>query len=334
MKDRGDSNAWSIFSCVIVAVCVLLNPSTRSHAQVVHFDNSVLLAYFPREWVEIQHTIGSVAQLYYGTNANSLIPVTNAPARFRPAGPLWGQWIGGTRTLTGLAPGQLAVLTVRVWNTNEAPTYEQATDRSIHGPFFYEVKPSGLDPTNYFMFNFRAINHIGWRCEQLTNMPSFHHQPQSLTVARGQDVMLTATITNACLGQWRFNGNFVGRGDISAVLPLFAPFFYTNYLRITNVQPSHAGSYQFMAENYVGTITSQVVTLTVVTPPQFTSARYDNDAFAFHVSEETGRLVIIETAPDLYPETTWMPVFTNTAPFAFTNSTPADRQRFYRTVLQ
>src|SRR5688572_21886849 len=136
-------NARSIFSCVIAAVSVLLHPSTRSHAQIVNFDNSVLLAYFPEDWVEIESVIGSplnqpptwVAQLYYGVNANSLIPVTNAPARFRPDFLRWGQWIGGTRTLPGLAPGQVAVLTVRVWNMNEAPTYEQATDRSVHGPF-------------------------------------------------------------------------------------------------------------------------------------------------------------------------------------------------------
>ena len=57
-------------------------------------------------------------------------------------------------------------------------------------------------------------------------------------------------------------------------------------------------------------------------------------AFAFRVSEETGRTLVIETAPDLNPATVWMPVFTNTAPFWFTNSTPADRQRFYRSVLR
>ena len=81
-------------------------------------------------------------------------------------------------------------------------------------------------------------------------------------------------------------------------------------------------------------MTSQVARLTVRPPPQFTSAQYQNGTFAFHVSEETGRAVVVETAPDLNPATAWTPVVTNTAPFWFTNSLPADRQRFYRTVLR
>ena len=81
-------------------------------------------------------------------------------------------------------------------------------------------------------------------------------------------------------------------------------------------------------------VTSQVAQLTVNLPPQLGSVRYDNGAFAFHVLEDTGREAVIETAPDLNPSTPWTPVFTNTAPFSFTNSTPADRQRFYRTVIR
>ena len=247
----------------------------------------------------------------------------------------WSTSGGANRSLAGLSTGSVAVLAVRVWDMNEAPTYEQAVMRQDHGPFYYEVRPSGLDPTNNFMFNFRAINHIGLRCEHIASIaPLLHNQPQSLTVTRGQDITLTVTVTNACLVHWRFEGDFVGQGNAWAVQPFVAPYFFTNYLRITNAQPSHSGSYQFIAENYTGSVTSQVARLTVRPSPQFTATRFDNGAFAFHVSEETGRPVIIETAPDLNPGTPWTPVLTNTAPFAFTNSTAADRQRFYRTVIR
>jgi hypothetical protein len=342
--------ARSLCILVSLAVSILLDLPTRSHAQVVTFYNGVLVPYVTAGDVLIRDSQGAlltgtnyVAQLYYGPSAAALVAHSAAPARFRPPGSsLAGTWstaTGASRTLSGLSVGSVAVLAVRVWDISQAPTYEQAiaigSFWSDNGPFYYQVT-SGLDSTNYFMFNFRAIYHIGLRCYHVTNAPpSFDSQPQSLTVTRGQGVMLTATVTNACLGHWRFNGNFVGQGDHSPVPPGQGLFFYTRYtLPITNAQPSHAGSYQFIAENYAGSITSQVAVLTVVTPPQLTSARYDNGAFAFQVSEDTGRTVVIETASDLHPGTTWMPVLTNIAPFLFTNSAATDRQRFYRTVFR
>ena len=339
-------SARSICICVSVAVSVLLNHSTRSHAQVVNFNNLVLIPYVPNNGAIVNGFDGRpltgtnyVAQLYYGPSAAALVAHSAAPAHFRThttSQP--GTWVGGNRTLSGLSVGSVAVLAVRVWDISQAPTYEQAIAMGSivkdNGPFYYEVKPFLPDPTNYFMFNFQAINHVGWRCEHFNMPPSLHDQPQSLTVTRGQDVTLTATVTNTCLGHWRFNGVFAGGGGVfNDVRPDF--FGYGSYpLRITNAQPSHAGSYQFIAENYVGSVTSQVAVLTVVTPAHLTSARYVDGAFAFHVSEDTGRAAVIETASDLNPGTTWTPVFTNTAPFSFTNSTPADRQRFYRTVFR
>jgi hypothetical protein len=227
--------------------------------------------------------------------------------------------------LFGLSVGSLAVLAIRAWPDTLAATYEQAEAAGIptydSGPFYYEVKPDGLSPTNYSMFEFCERNErtrLGDTCTEAA-APTLLNQLQRQTVARGADIALTAIVTNACLGHWRFNGNFISVGS---------------RLVLTNVQPSHAGSYQFIAENYAGSVTSQVAMVTVLSPPQFTSARYENGAFAFHVSEETGRALVIETAPDLNPGTSWTPVLTNTAPFWFTNGAAADRQRFYRTVFR
>jgi hypothetical protein len=125
--------------------------------------------------------------------------------------------------------------------------------------------------------------------------------------------------------QWQFNGSNIN------TLP------GSRFLTLRNVQSSQAGDYRVIVGPLWGpSVTSQVARLTVEVPPQFSLARYDNGAFAFHVSEVTGRLIVVETAADLNPATAWIPVFTNTAPFWFTNSnsTATDRQRFYRTVLR
>ena len=74
--------------CIRVAlgVYVLLNNSTRLHAQgTVNFNNSVLVPYL-HDLVIVRGLDSSlfgtnnVAQLYYGTSASLLVPLTNAPA--------------------------------------------------------------------------------------------------------------------------------------------------------------------------------------------------------------------------------------------------------------
>jgi hypothetical protein len=325
-------SARRIYGCVTLAVSILLNNSIRLHAQaVVYFNNSVLfdlgcgdtLVRGPDD--SPLTSTNYVAQLYYGPSANALVAHTSAPAPFRPGTSGPGIWLGGNRTLTGLSPGQLAVLSVRAWDVRSGATYEQAFLRKDNGPFYYQVPTgSNLSPTNFFMYNFRANNAL---TPIPTNPPPpfFDVQPQSQTVRRSENVMLTVAVSNGWLGHWRFNGN---------VIDLSSPCRDARTLLLTNVQPSHAGAYQFIAENYSACVTSQVAVLTVVTPPQLTAARYDQGAFAFQVLEDTSRQVVIETAPDLNPSTTWNPVFTNTAPFWFTNSTATDRQRFYRTVFR
>jgi hypothetical protein len=274
-----------------------------------------------------------LAQLFYGTNDFNLIAVTNRPATFRePTTSFPGTWIGGFRTLVGLLPGTLTRLQVRIWDGDSFPTYEEAEAaghvlvRTLI--LLYQPPPPGSPPYAYAMVNFSGVN---VPCDNFfPGPPAILQHPTNQLAFIGQDVVFSAVATNACLSQWQFNGTNP---------PGFVPGLSGRKLKISNVQPHHEGEYRLIVTQSARTevrvgATSQVARLTVRPPPQFMSARYDNGAFAFQVSEETGRAVVIETAPDLNPGTTWTPVFTNTAPFSFTNSTPADRQRFYRTVIR
>lgn len=102
-----------------------------------------------------------VAQLYYGaTSAESLVPVTTAPARFRvPTTTSPGTWVGGTRTLNGFGSGTTAVMVVRVWDSgpNGNGTWDQAATRSESSPFSYTVPPVGAPANAFYMEGFRGM---------------------------------------------------------------------------------------------------------------------------------------------------------------------------------
>ena len=107
------------------------------------------------------------AQLYYGTAADSLTPVTSSPVTFRdPASPttsgLEGTWIGATRTLTGRALGETVFLQVRVWDATGGLTYDQAISNGRlwgnSAAFTYYIWPVATgDPTQFFMDNLRSF---------------------------------------------------------------------------------------------------------------------------------------------------------------------------------
>ena len=293
----------------------------------VFFGNSVLVPNTPYVLFPLGGRIvgtNFLAQLFYGTNDQNLIPVTNAPARFRqPPTSLAGTWIGGMRTLVGIPPGTPVRLRVHIWDGSWP--YEEALSNGYiwaPEPFDYTPPPHGSASYAYYMYNFRGTHPFFGDCSYPQPGTAILEQPTNRVASVGETVILSAVVTNACyVKQWQFNGSNV----VGQIFPK---------LRINNVQLQHQGDYHLIVSGYEGRLTSQVARVTVLPPPQLTTARYNNGAFAFQISEDTGRVVTIETAPDLNPATPWTPVFTNTAPFAFTNSTPADRERFYRSVLR
>jgi hypothetical protein len=296
----------------------------------VYFGNSVLEIWQRRlTFPSGELIVGTnfVAQLFYGTNDQNLIPVTNAPARFRlPTSSLAGSWIGGMRTLVGIPPGTPVRLQVQIWD-GSWPYEEALSNGFVWGPydypaFNYTPPPHGSSLNAYYMSNFPGSNPLRGDCSYPQPGTAILEHPASRVVSVGETVILSTVVTNACyVKHWQFNGSNV----LGQIFPK---------LRINNIQPHHQGDYRLIVFGGGGFRTSQVARITVRPPPQLASPRYDNGAFAFHVSEDTGRPIVIETAPDLDPETAWTAVFTNTAPFAFTNSTPADRQRYYRTVIR
>src|SRR5687768_13561318 len=91
------------------------------------------------------------AQLYYGTDPQSLQAVTTAPARFRvPTTTQPGTWAGGNRTLTGFAAGMTATLQVGIWDSNAGATLDQARAAGgfwgLSQPFTYTVPAPGSPP--------------------------------------------------------------------------------------------------------------------------------------------------------------------------------------------
>lgn len=106
-----------------------------------------------------------VAELWYGSDANSLNPV-GPPCRFRQISTdaaLAGVWLGDVRTLVGFGPGNILTLQVKVWDISMFSAYEEASSfpGAIFGasvPFSYRIPLAGeLSPYIYLIDNFRAF---------------------------------------------------------------------------------------------------------------------------------------------------------------------------------
>ncbi|MFM2295102.1 MAG: hypothetical protein RLZZ350_1515, partial [Verrucomicrobiota bacterium] len=99
--------------------------------------------------------------------------------------------------------------------------------------------------------------------------PSVTLAPTNQTAIAG----LSATLTAAAAGdapltyQWLFNGAPISSATNAS-------------LALAVVTTNHAGNYQFVAANNVGSVTSSVVVLTVIVPPQFITPSTNVVAFA------------------------------------------------------
>jgi len=74
-----------------------------------------------------------------------------------------GTWLGGYRTLQGVAVGQVATLQVRVWDNTAGATWEEAlatgfgqTQYGTSALFSYEVPLTGPPPL-WYIENFRGF---------------------------------------------------------------------------------------------------------------------------------------------------------------------------------
>jgi hypothetical protein len=132
----------------------------------VNFNNNVTFA-TPADrlvyWSPGRPLVGTDywAQLYYGSQSTAVDSLTavGPVARFRvPTTSVPGTWSGGTRTLTGILPGQTARLQVRVYmSVLSDPEYPSRVVLGASAPFDYTVPPDGSSPTAFFIENFRGF---------------------------------------------------------------------------------------------------------------------------------------------------------------------------------
>jgi hypothetical protein len=101
------------------------------------------------------------AGLWYGTSATSLTPITTT-STFRGVPTTdanAGTWTPSrTLTLTGMSPGQVAVLQVRAWDASGGATFDSALRRGLSTTFNYTIPAAGSPPTAFYMEGFRAFN--------------------------------------------------------------------------------------------------------------------------------------------------------------------------------
>lgn len=318
--------------CVwVTAAAAYLHPTFFSMAQppplaLVEFANNVLPSPPDRlvRWFDGSGLTGTnyAAQLYYGSDPSHLQPLTNPPARFRIHGTAApGTWSGSIRALPGISPGTQIKLQVKVWDLRHGATFEEAWSQGRFAisflPFDYTPPVNALVPDEFYMKNFTSGI---WLSCPLFPTPIIHVQPTNQTVQPGAAVTLRVVSEYACANQWFFNGMPIQNARASM-------------LTIPNVQAANVGDYHVRVSNNSGAITSQIARISLVGQPRLSSIARSESGFIFEVPANPGETFVIETTTNLSPTSTWIPVATNTAPFWFTNSTAADRQRFYRTVF-
>lgn len=147
------------FACI--ALLPLAPALAFSQGIYVNFNNAVLTPP-PDRFVRFYDGTPMVgtnfaAQLLIGVDAGSLQPTAVAPSRFRNSDTaLPGTWQGRNIDLTGILPGTVLTMQVRVWNTDFG-TFEQAAQFSQAGalqPFQWTAPASGSRPEDYLMHGF------------------------------------------------------------------------------------------------------------------------------------------------------------------------------------
>jgi hypothetical protein len=150
----------------LIPIMVLVVGASGALAQTVSFRNTDLYTAPAERRVFAENgttpLVGGnfAAQLLYGTSASSLTPHTGTAA-FRTVATtdqFAGTWIGGTRTLTGMAAGQVATLQIRAWDTTGGATFDTALRRGISQTFTYLIPQPGSPANAFFIENFRSFS--------------------------------------------------------------------------------------------------------------------------------------------------------------------------------
>jgi hypothetical protein len=158
--------------------------------------------------------------------------------------------------------------------------------------------------------------------------PTFMLQPASQTVDAGSDVVLNVSVSGSepLSYQWRSAGTNITGATLTS---------YT----LTNVQPSHAGSYTVVATNPAGSVESAPATVSVLTPaPVISGFTRSASASSVSVWAWQGLNYLLEYKNQLRQET-WTPLppaipGTGGVLILTDTNAPPESSRFYRVHAQ
>jgi hypothetical protein len=178
-----------------------------------------------------------------------------------------------------------------------------------------------------------SVGVMGWYVDSLviggltccSNPPTITSQPQNRIVAPGQNASfaVTASGTAPLTYAWRFEGTNLPSGT-------------TNPLTIVNCQAAHAGSYDVILANPVGSVTSAVATLALAAPPVLITPQLVlNGQMRFTLSGRTGLSYAIETTTNMmdWTQTRSYTNITGDVTFTETNALSAPFRAFRARLL-
>ena len=260
-----------------------------------------------------------VAQLYAAPLGSiDLIPI-GLPERFA----LPGQILGGTYFIPSVAPGEQALVEMRVWSILDGDTYEQAV------PNGGLVSKSGVIAvtTGTSSNPGRLTGLRGFYLAWIDGQRGIAFPREQQAVAGGSAtfsaVMITCGVTNCGTNllayEWRRNGIAIpGANSPSLVL--------------TNVDVADAATYTFTT----GGIRSPSYALSVLLSPQFLPIRLEPPSdVRLRIRGATGSIIGLETSSNLLDWTSLAVLTNQSGVVEYTDSTTAAApRRFYRTTSQ
>lgn len=110
------------------------------------------------------------------------------------------------------------------------------------------------------------------------------------------------------------------------------------YMPLPHAGLADAGNYAVVITGPDGSVTSSVVNLTVLIPPENFTAQTTANGLQLQFTGTTNYPYILQSATNLTPPVNWQPIFTNPADasgnWQFTDTNLAAEQKFYRAVGQ
>ncbi len=190
-----------------------------------------------------------LAQLYAGPTAETLQAVGAAASFSIP-----GKFVGGSRYIPTVPPGQVASVQVRVWESAYGPSYEQAqaAGGKTGASLVLQVTTGGAGSPPTVPPTLAGLHSFSLTPGQVASPPQIDVQPAGQSVALGASASLSVSASGpgALHYQWFLNENTVS-GATGATITF------------AHARASDEGDYTVVVSSSGGSVTSLVATLTV-----------------------------------------------------------------------